>query len=91
MPSDAGLPAIVKVIEPTGADTQLLCGVAGHDVTVSGLSWSSPSVVESGSVVPRQATRSPPWVCIKQVVALRCEVQRVADAQIAPLAQQEYR
>ena len=33
-PAGAGLPAGVKVIEPTGADTQLLCDLAGHDVTV---------------------------------------------------------
>ncbi len=34
LPAGDGLPAVVKVIEPTGADTQLLCGVAGHDITV---------------------------------------------------------
>jgi multiple sugar transport system ATP-binding protein len=31
---DAGLPAEVIVVEPTGADTQLYCEVGGHDVVV---------------------------------------------------------
>jgi multiple sugar transport system ATP-binding protein len=34
LPADTGLPATVKVIEPTGADTQLLVGLAGQDLTV---------------------------------------------------------
>jgi len=32
-PSDAGLPADVIVVEPTGADTQLYCRFAGQDFT----------------------------------------------------------
>ncbi|HEX6703149.1 MAG TPA: sn-glycerol-3-phosphate ABC transporter ATP-binding protein UgpC [Albitalea sp.] len=34
VPAAEGLPATVKVIEPTGADTQLLCEAAGHELTV---------------------------------------------------------
>jgi multiple sugar transport system ATP-binding protein len=33
MVSDAGLPAEVVVVEPTGADTQIYCRIAGVDVT----------------------------------------------------------
>jgi len=32
--SDAGVPADVVVVEPTGADTQVYCKLAGSDVTV---------------------------------------------------------
>jgi multiple sugar transport system ATP-binding protein len=31
--SDAGVPAEVVVVEPTGADTQIFCKLAGVDVT----------------------------------------------------------
>ena len=34
LPAEQGLPALVKVIEPTGADTQLLVELAGQDLTV---------------------------------------------------------
>jgi multiple sugar transport system ATP-binding protein len=32
---DTGLPVEVVMVEPTGADTQLYCRCAGHDVTVT--------------------------------------------------------
>jgi multiple sugar transport system ATP-binding protein len=34
VPAPQGLPAVVEVIEPTGADTQLLCRLGGQEVTV---------------------------------------------------------
>ena len=34
MINDAGVPAEVIVVEPTGADTQVHCRLAGSDVTV---------------------------------------------------------
>ncbi|HEY2930079.1 ABC transporter ATP-binding protein [Piscinibacter sp.] len=54
-PAPEGLAALVKVIEPTGADTQLLCSVAGQDVTVLLRERRSLRVGDTLSLAPRRS------------------------------------